>query len=136
MKRTTFSLLLIGLLLMAILLLAATALSPRVEADGAAVDAANQLYVAGHYDEAIQLYEAQVARGVQDSVLFFNLGNAYFQQGDIGRAVLNLERAAQLAPRDADIAHNLNLVREQTTELFAEEPAGPLAALALSLIHI
>ncbi len=132
MKRTTFSLLLIGLLLMASLLFAVTALSPKVEADIAAVDAANQLYTAGHYAEAIQLYETEVARGVQDSVLFFNLGNAYFQQGDIGRAVLNLERAAQLDPRDSDIANNLNLLREQTTELFVEEPIGPLAVLANS----
>lgn len=130
MKRSTFSLILIGLLLLAGLLLAVTVLSPKVAADVTAVDAANQLYASGHYDEAIQLYETQIARGVQDSALFFNLGNTYFQQGDMGRAVLNLERAAQLNPRDADIANNLALVREQTTELFAEEPVGPLAVLA------
>jgi tetratricopeptide (TPR) repeat protein len=130
MKRNGFSLILIVLLLLAGLLMAATVLSPRAAADATAVNAANQLYTAGHYNEAIQLYEEQVARGVQDSALFFNLGNAYFQQGDVGRAVLNLERAAQLNPRDADIAINLALVREQTTELFAEEPVGPLAVLA------
>lgn len=130
MKRSTLALILIGLLLLAGLLLAMTVLNPRVAVDITAVDAANQLYAAGHYDEAIQIYEEQVARGVQDSALFFNLGNAYFQQGDVGRAVLNLERAAQLAPRDDDIAHNLTLVREQTTELFTEEPVGPLAVLA------
>ncbi len=130
MKRSTLSLILIGLLLLAGLFLALTVLSPQVAADVTAVDAANQLYAAGHYAEAIQLYEGQVARGVQDSALFFNLGNTYFQQGDLGRAVLNLERAAQLNPRDADIQINLSLVREQTTELFAEEPEGPLAVLA------
>jgi tetratricopeptide (TPR) repeat protein len=130
MKRSLFSLILIGLLLLAGLFLALTVLSPQVSADATAVDAANQLYTAGHYAEAIQIYEEQVARGVQDSALFFNLGNAYFQQGDLGRAVLNLERAAQLNPRDADIKINLTLVREQTTELFSEEPVGPLALLA------
>ena len=130
MKRSTFSLILIGLLLLAGLLVAITVLSPQVKADVEAVDAANQLYATGHYAEAIQLYEGQVVRGVQDSALFFNLGNAYFQQGDLGRAVLNLERAAQLNPRDADIQINLGLVREQTTELFAAEPVGPLAVLA------
>ena len=107
MKRSTLSLILIGLLLLGGLFLALTILSPQVAADVTAVDAANQLYTAGHYAEAIQLYEGQVARGVQDSALFFNLGNAYFQQGDLGRAVLNLERAAQLNPRDADIQINL-----------------------------
>ena len=137
MKRSTFSLTLIGLLLMAGLLLALTVLSPKVSADATAVGAANNLTMSGHYAEAVQLYEEQVARGVQDSTLFFNLGNTYFQQGDLGRAVLNLERAAQLNPRDADIENNLALVREQTTELFAEEaevfgtmPVGPLAVLA------
>ena len=130
MKRSTFSLTLIGLLLLAGLLLALTVLSPKVSADATAVDAANKLTMSGHYAEAVQLYEEQVARGVQDSALFFNLGNAYFHQGDLGRAVLNLERAAQLNPRDADIANNLSLVREQTTELFSEEAVGPLAVLA------
>ncbi len=130
MKRSTFSLLLMGLLLLAGLLLAVTVLSPKVSADATAVEAANNLTMSGHYAEAVQLYEEQVARGVQDSALFFNLGNAYFQQGDLGRAVLNLERASQLNPRDADIANNLALVREQTTELFTEEPVGPLAVLA------
>ena len=130
MKRRTLSHLLIGLLLIAGLLLALTVLSPKVSADATSVDAANQLYISGHYAEAVQLYEEQVARGVQDSALFFNLGNTYFQQGDLGRAVLNLERAAQLDPRDGDIANNLNLVREQTTELFADEPVGPVAVLA------
>ncbi len=130
MKRNVFSLILIGLLLLAGLFLALTVLSPRVSVDATAVDAANQLYTTGHYAEAIQLYEGQVARGAQDSALFFNLGNAYFQQGNLGRAVLNLERAAQLNPRDADTKINLAWVREQTTELFTEDPVGPLAVLA------
>jgi tetratricopeptide (TPR) repeat protein len=130
MKRSTFSLILITLLLLAGLLLALTVLSPKVSADATAVDAANKLTMSGHYAEAVQLYEEQVARGVQDSALYFNLGNTYFHQGDLGRAVLNLERAAQLNPRDADIANNLSLVREQTTELFSEEAVGPLAVLA------
>jgi tetratricopeptide (TPR) repeat protein len=130
MKRNGYSLLLIGLLLLAGLAIAITVLNPNVEADAAAVEAANQLYVGGHYAEAAQLYEGQIARGVQDSAVFYNLGNVYFQQGDLGRAVLNLERAAQLNPRDGDIEANLALVREQTTELFAEEAAGPLVAVA------
>jgi len=130
MKRNYFSLILIGLLLLAGLVAAVTVLSPKVMVDSAAIEAANQLYVAGHYAEAAQIYEEQIARGAQDSILFYNLGNAYFQQGDLGRAVLNLERAAQLNPRDGDIQANLELVRAQTTELFVDEAAGPLASMA------
>jgi len=105
-------------------------LNRSVPADPATVDAANQLYVAGHYEEAARVYEQELARGVQDSAVYFNLGNAYYQQGDMGRAVLNLQRAADLAPRDADIQANLALARQQTTELFTTEAEGPVAILA------
>jgi hypothetical protein len=43
---------------------------------------------------------------------------------------LNLQRAADLAPRDADIQANLEMAQQQTTELFAVEPEGPVAILA------
>ena len=131
MKHKNLSLLLVGLILLAGLALAVLVFSSGAAADAGAVEAANQLYAAGHYAEAAHIYEEQIALGVQDSTLYYNLGNAYFQQGDLGRAVLNLERAAQLDPRDADIQANLQLVRDQTTELFApEEAPGPVTILA------
>ncbi len=120
----------IGLLMLGILAGGIWLLSGSETADPATIDAANQLYVSGHFGEAARIYEQEIARGVQDSTLYFNLGNAYYQQGDMGRAVLNLQRAAQLAPRDTDIQANLELARQQTTELFAEEPSGPVAILA------
>ena len=130
MKRNALIIGLIGLLMLAILAGGIWLLSSGETADTATVDAANQLYVSGYYGEAARIYEQEIARGVQDSAVYFNLGNAYFQQGDMGRAVLNLQRAAQLAPRDADIQANLDLARQQTTELFATEPEGPVAILA------
>ncbi len=129
MKRL-LTLTLTGLILLGGLFVAVTFLNRGVTADTAAVDAANQLYATNHYAEAAQIYEQQLERGVEDSMLYFNLGNAYFQQGDLGRAVLNYQRAAHLDPRDADIQANLELARAQTTELFAAEPSGPMAVLA------
>lgn len=129
MKRMT-KLAVIGLILLAGLFLAASFLNRGVPADTAAVAAANQLYASSHYTEAAQIFEQQIERGVEDASIYFNLGNSYFQQGDLGRAVLNYQRAAQLDPRDADIQANLELTRAQTTELFAAEPSGPLAVLA------
>ena len=122
MKRNVLIIGFIGLLMLAILAGGIWLLGSGEAADAATVDAANQLYVSGHYGEAARIYEQELARGVQDSAIYFNLGNAYFQQGDMGRAVLNLQRAAELAPRDDDIQANLELARQQTTELFAAEP--------------
>jgi len=79
---------------------------------------ANQLYEAGQIDLAVQAYEQLAGQGVTDSALFYNLGNAYFKQGDAGRAVLNYRRAQQLAPRDPDIEANLVLARAQAVDEF------------------
>src|SRR5580692_10933415 len=43
----------------------------------------------------------------------YNLANSYARAGKPGMAVLNYERAALLAPTDADIQANLDLVRSR-----------------------
>lgn len=81
------------------------------ESDVAAV--AGQLYETGQYALAAQAYQQLVDQGYADSALFYNLGNAYYRQGDLGHAILNYRRAGGLAPRDEDIRANLELAREQ-----------------------
>ena len=109
MKRNTLLIGLIGLLMLAILAGGIWLLSSGETADAATIDAANQLYVSGHYGEAARIYEQEIARGVHDSAVYFNLGNAYFQQGDMGRAVLNLQRAADLDARNERVCISLAL---------------------------
>jgi len=72
--------------------------------------AANQAYREKRFLEAQQLYEQLVEQGIVSADLFYNLGTTYAQLGDSGRAVLYLEKARQLAPRDRDILANLRLV--------------------------
>jgi len=81
---------------------------------------ANQLYETGQYVQAAQAYQQLVDQGYADSALFYNLGNAYFKQGDSGRAILNYRRAERLAPRDADIQANLALARAQSLDQLEE----------------
>jgi hypothetical protein len=76
----------------------------------------NRRYEAGYYLEAIDIYEAILAAGIKDSSLFFNLGNAYFKSGDLGRAILNYRRAFYMAPRDREITTNLTIARVQTLD--------------------
>jgi tetratricopeptide (TPR) repeat protein len=130
MKRNTVALTLIGLCLIIGLVAAVTLLSPSTTADADAVSAANQLYTVGHHAEAAKILEQLVAQGVQDSVVFYNLGNAYYQQDDLGRAILNYQRAARLAPRDGDIKANLQLAREQAVGLFPDDATGPVNSLS------
>ncbi len=81
---------------------------------------ANQLYDTGQFSQAARSYQQLVDQGFTDSALFYNLGNAYFKEGDYGRAILNYRRAEQLAPRDADIKANLDLARGQRVDHLEE----------------
>lgn len=90
----------------------------------------NTLYGEERYPDAIAAYEKVVASGVESGNLWFNLGNAYFKNGDVGHAVLAYERARRLIPRDPDLHANLGYAREKSGDV----DATPLwARLALPL---
>ena len=65
---------------------------------------ANQAYLAGKVDEAVEGYEKLIAEGYGSSDVQYDLGTALLAQGKLGRAVLALERAKRQAPGDDDIA--------------------------------
>jgi len=73
---------------------------------------ANALYGEERYTDAAAEYERVLAAGVESGPLYFNLGNAYFKTGDIGRSVLAYERARRLMPADPDLHANLRFARE------------------------
>jgi hypothetical protein len=60
----------------------------------------------------------------------YNLANAYARAGKPGLAVLNYERAALLAPDDADIDANLEYVRG--SQHLPAEPRGWLTRIAVA----
>ena len=130
MKRIILPLTIIGLILSAVFVFGILSLMQNGTIDLEALNAANQLYNAGHYSEAAAIYEQLISQGGRDSALYYNLGNAYAQQGDLGRAILNYQRAAQLAPRDQDIQNNLALARAQVVDAYPEVPKGPFDSLA------
>ena len=107
---------LVGLILATSIIVVITPALAQTVSPTEAMSAGNQSYEAGDYTQAIEIYETIVAAGIQDSALYYNLGNAYFKEGDLGRAILNYRRAYQLDPRDADINANLRLARGQTLD--------------------
>ena len=46
----------------------------------------------------------------------YNLGTAYLKQKQIGKAIIHLEKAHLLKPRDLDIKHNLLIARESVID--------------------
>ncbi len=71
----------------------------------------NLQYDSSHYIEAIAAYNQIIFLGQESPELYHNLGNAYFESGDLGHAILNYLRAERLDPYDDDIADNLAFAR-------------------------
>ena len=97
---------------------------------------ANALYKKGDYSGAVQAYRGVLASGVEDWRIYFNLGNAYYKEKSWGPAVLNLERALKLNPKNSRARENLEFVRLQLKDRFPEESGGATARLAGSLYNL
>ena len=91
---------------------------------------ANERYERGEYEEAAQQYEDLVERGNRDAAVYFNLGNAYLESGDLGRAILSYLRARELSPRDPDIEANLELARGMTVDRVVTERGSFLESVS------
>ncbi len=91
---------------------------------------ANVRYERGEYAEAAQQYEALIGRGYRDAAVYYNLGNAYMESGDLGHAVLNYLRAEELSPRDPDILANLALARSRTVDRLEAEGDSLVASVS------
>lgn len=77
---------------------------------------ANESYDRGEYAEAVQQYESLLDRGYEDAAIYYSLGNAYLETGDVGRAILSYLRARELSPRDPDIEDSLALALGMTVD--------------------
>jgi tetratricopeptide (TPR) repeat protein len=78
-----------------------------------AFDAANKLYAQGKFAEAAAAYQNLVQSKTVSPALYFNLGNACFKSGQVGRAIAAYLQAERLTPRDPDVRANLQFARNQ-----------------------
>lgn len=76
-----------------------------------AVKQANNLYSKGDYSSAAKLYEKILTTEGVAPELYYNLGNAYYKTNEIGRSILNYERALRLSPTFDDARFNLELAQ-------------------------
>lgn len=65
-----------------------------------------KLYNEGKFQESAALFETVAGQGVINGKLYYNIGNAYAKQGDVGHAMLWYERAMKLIPHDPDLIYN------------------------------
>lgn len=63
------------------------------------------------FTHASQLYEQILDSGFRNGQIYYNLGNAYYRQGELGYAILNYRRTQRLMPRNEDLKTNLKQVK-------------------------
>jgi len=70
-----------------------------------------------YYQETILQFEViRKDGGMRNGKLFYNIGNAYFRLGDIGRAILNYKRAALFMQNDENLKQNLDFARNRRAD--------------------
>ena len=129
-------------LLIAILALSIGAISP-VHASAASLDEGQQRQILEEaqaaYDlaagmlrsdpaEATQAFRKSAAKfqllvddGIHNGELYYDLGNAWFQAGELGRAIANYLRAERLIPDDPRLVANLEYARSQVRPRITED---------------
>ncbi len=106
-----------------VLLIASSAESQDLaRAQGLAAEG-DRAYEAGDYGEAAEAYRAALVTGLDHEIVHYNLGNAYFKQGDLGQAIVQYHRALRRNPRDEAARANL----QRAESLIQDEALAPLS---------
>lgn len=87
----------------------------QAEDISAAFEQANKLYEQGQFAQAAAAYEKLIQAGHIKTALYFNLGNAYYKTGHMGRAIVAYGQAQNLSPRDPGLRFNLQYLRKQVS---------------------
>lgn len=103
-------------------LLFCTALACKAQNVGDIYSRAAGLYKSGNYTESQKLYEQLLNQGYHQPETYYNLGNCFYKTNQLGKAILNYERALRLSPDDEDIAHNLQLAELKTIDKIQPVP--------------
>ncbi|OEG71537.1 hypothetical protein ATZ36_14175 [Candidatus Endomicrobiellum trichonymphae] len=78
---------------------------------------AEENFKKSNFSKTIEIYESLIQiEKVNSPYIYYNLSNTYYRNGNLGKAILNIEKALRLAPRDIEIRNNaeyLNTVAGQ-----------------------
>lgn len=100
------------------------------------MDQANKAYAAQDFAKAQELYEQILGTGFESANLYFNLGNAFYKQGDNLKAILNYERAKRLSPRNKDIDFNLKIANQFVVDNIEQLPKPFFARWWSSIVSL
>lgn len=107
-----------------------------VHAESDVLKQANNLYAKGQFSEAAKQYEKIISTEGVAPEIYFNLGNAYFKSNEVGRSILNYERALRLDPLFEDARFNLELAQQKVVDNIVQTPIFFLGRWIETLIKL
>lgn len=106
------------------LLIALTTLLPAGASAQTTLADADSAYTAKEYSKAIELYGIVADTEGVSAPLLFNWGNAYYQEGDYGKAMLCYLRAKRIDPSQKELNANLRYLRSRIEDSNKAEQKG------------
>lgn len=100
------------------------------------IEQAQEAYQTGNYSAAIGLFESALAENGGSAALYYNLGSAYYADRQYGQALVHYLRADRLAPRDTDIAAQIQRVRAERIDGMLTETDWVVVTAALSAEYL
>jgi tetratricopeptide (TPR) repeat protein len=86
------------------------------QSDSETVERAAAAYQTGDYVTAITLYEELITQGIETAQVYINLAHAYYQDGQLGFALLNYRRAERLEPRNGSADEYIARIRGERVD--------------------
>jgi tetratricopeptide (TPR) repeat protein len=99
-------------------------------------NAANAAYAEGRWNDALAGYEDISAMGWESASLYCNMGDAFFKDGNIGKAILFYERSLKLDPSYSDARHNLELLNSMIQDRIDPVPEFILKVWARDICYL
>lgn len=111
-----------------VFVLACFAISPASEIARTFMEG-TEAYHNGDWPAAIAAFESLADNGVNSGQLFYNLGNAYLKNDDLGHALLWYRRASKHIPDDPDLRFNTDYALSLTKDERGEKESPLLRIL-------
>lgn len=95
-----------------------------------------QAYTDGKFADASTAWTSIEESGQKSAKLYYNLGNAWFKQGNYPKAILNYERALRLDPSYSDARYNLEFTGNFVQDKIEPVPEFILKSVARKVCYV
>ena len=95
-----------------------------------------QAYTDGKFSDASAAWTSIEESGQKSAKLYYNLGNAWFKQGNYPKAIFNYERALRLDPSYSDARYNLEFTSNFVQDKIEPVPEFILKSVARKVCYV